>query len=166
MLSLNVFAQPLKCETDNADLQAMAPLMVEFVRADGSVFQLESKLADNNQTRAAGFQHVCQSTIEASPILFKFQSELIPQFHMNNVVAPLDVAFIDKNGRIESIQLMKPYSLIAIDKPLYRPSRPIVAVFEAHKGFFKKHNLDIESTVAWHEAANKPLESPKEVDAK
>jgi len=148
-LSAAAFAQELQCELNNPALQAMPPLTIEFSREDGSVYRVSGKLADNNTTRAAGFQRVCYSTIEASPILFSFDNELMPKFHMNNVVEPLDVAFIDKNGRIESIQLMKTYVVGALNNPLYGPNRPIVAVFEAHKGFFAKHNLDLKTKVAW-----------------
>ena len=141
----------------------MPPLTIEFSRDDGSVHRVEGKLADNNKTRAAGFQRVCYSTIEASPILFNFDHELMPKFHMNNVVEPLDVAFIDKNGRIESIQLMKTYVLGAVHKPQYGPQRPIVAVFEAHKGFFKKHNLNHKTTVTWFSSPEEASERPKEL---
>jgi len=164
--SVNACAQNLDCETDNEALQAMPPLTVEFTRGDGSVVSFNAKLADNNSTRAAGFQRVCDSTIRATPILFVFEHALKPNFHMNNVVAPLDVAFIDKNGGIESIQLMKTYSIGAVRKPLYGPKRPIVAVFEAHKGFFEEHNLNLYSKVDWHAVRTQlPDEPLKQTEA-
>ena len=158
--SVNACAQNLDCETDNAALQAMPPVTVEFTRDNGSLVSFNAKLADNNSTRAAGFQRVCDVTIRATPILFTFEYELTPNFHMNNVVAPLDVAFIDKNGGIESIQLMKTYSLGAVRKPLYSPKRPIVAVFEAHKGFFEEHNLNLSSKVDWRVVSAQTTDEP------
>lgn len=137
------------CQFDNSDLQAMPIVDVKFKQEDGSVFISTARLANNNRTRAAGFQRVCASTIAAMPILFVFPLEAQPKFHMNNVVAPIDIAFIDKNGNIESIQAMQPYSMLSIKKPLYGPDRPVIAAFEAHPGFFKKHNISFKSRFSW-----------------
>lgn len=137
------------CELDNLSLQAMPLVEATFSNSDGSVFKTTVRLADNNRTRAAGFQRVCASTIAAMPILFVFASEVQPSFHMRNVVAPIDIAFIDKRGRLESIQAMKPYSLISINKPLYSPDRPVVAAFEAHPGYFEKHSISFQSRFSW-----------------
>jgi uncharacterized membrane protein (UPF0127 family) len=142
------------CQVDNSDLQAMPIVNVNFRKSDGSVFESTARLADSNRTRAAGFQRVCASTIEAMPILFVFPLEAQPKFHMNNVVAPIDIAFIDKGGRIESIQAMQPYSVLSIKKPLYGPGRPVIAAFEAHPGFFKKHNISYESRFSWDKPEN------------
>ena len=98
------------CETDNKELRAMPEIGITLTRSDGSTHSMRAKMASNNATRAAGFQRVCESTIESMPILFVFDRESIPSFHMNNVVAPIDIAFIDKTGQLESIQSMRPYS--------------------------------------------------------
>jgi uncharacterized membrane protein (UPF0127 family) len=140
------------CQVDNSSLQLMPVVKVSFEQRDGSVYKTKARLANNHKTRAAGFQRVCASTIAAMPILFVFQSEAQPKFHMHNVVAPIDIAFIDKGGRIESVQAMQPYSQLSVKKPLYGPDRPVVAAFEAHPGYFKKHNISIESHFSW----NKP----------
>ena len=148
-VSVSACGQGVSCQKDNEALQAMPKISVTLTRADGSNLVIDGKLADNNQTRSAGFQRVCASTIEAAPILFAFNRAVMPNFHMNNVVAPIDIAFIDADGAIESIQSMQPYSLVAIDKPLYGPKRPIVAALEAHPGFFSKHELGLDSKVSW-----------------
>jgi len=149
--SVSACAQPT-CEVDNEDLRAMPKIGVVFVRVDGSQLKVAGKLADNNATRAAGFQRVCEKTIESTPILFDFQQASMPRFHMNNVVAPIDIAFIDKDGKIESIHHMKPYVLGSNKKPLYGPGRPIVAAVEVHRGFFEEHGLGLDSRVVWHVA--------------
>ena len=141
------------CETDNVRLQSMPLIDVTLTRADGSHHTMPAKLANNNANRAAGFQRVCESTIEAMPILFVFEREDKPSFHMNNVVAPIDIAFIDKSGGVESIQSMKPYSLIELKKKLYSPKRPVLYALEVHKGFFAKHTISNRSTMTWAPAA-------------
>lgn len=138
-----------KCELDNPSLRSMPIVDVNFTREDGSVFSSKARLADKAKTRAAGFQRVCASTIEAMPILFLFESEAKPSFHMHNVVAAIDIAFIDKRGRIDSIQAMQPYSLISIKKPLYKPNRLVLSAFEGHPGYFKKHNISFNSRFSW-----------------
>ena len=137
------------CETDNQALQAMPHIEVTLTRADGTSHSFDAKLADNLSTRAAGFQRVCASTIEATPILFQFQREQTPSFHMHNVVAPLDIAFIDKEGGIDSIQLMKVYSILQVTKPLYSSTGPVLYALEAHPGFFDKHAVSLSSTMTW-----------------
>lgn len=143
---------PANCELDNAALQAMPIIEVTLSRDDGSQHSVPAKLADNNMTRAAGFQRVCAATIEAMPIMFVFQREAMPSFHMNNVVAPIDIAFIDKNDRVESIQAMKPYSMLQRKKPLYSPNRPVLYAFEVHPGFFDKHEIALGDKITWAKA--------------
>jgi len=153
LLSACVHAE-VECQTDNVALQSMPEIQVTLMRADGSNYSMPAKLANNNTTRAAGFQRVCESTIEAMPILFVFDREAIRNFHMNNVVAPIDIAFIDKDGRLESIQSMKPYSVIEITKPLYSPKRPVLYALEVHKGFFDKHDVTLSSKMTWTQASS------------
>jgi uncharacterized membrane protein (UPF0127 family) len=142
------------CQIDNPALQAMPKIEVTLTRDDGSSYSMPAKLADNNTTRAAGFQRVCESTIEAMPILFVFQRQSVPSFHMNNVVAPLDIAFIDKEGGLESIQATSPYSVIQIKKPLYSPKRPVLYALEVHKGFYQKHEISVDSKMTWAPSAS------------
>ena len=140
------------CETSNEALESMSPISLSIKRRDGSKKIINALLADNGVTRAAGFQKLCGSTIDSTLILFTFPVEVEPSFHMNNVVASLDIAFIKSNGRIVSIQLMKPYSPMSINKPLYSPHEPVIAALEAHKGFFKKFNIREGDVISWEKA--------------
>jgi len=137
------------CEDNNVQLRAMTESIVTFSKADGETIEFLVKTADNNVTRAAGFQRVCESTIEAQPILFLFNRKQSPSFHMNNVVAPIDIAFIDEDGKIDSIQSMAPYSLVLKHRPRYSPHQPVIAALETHKGFYTKHQIDLTTTVSW-----------------
>jgi len=148
----HVSGQGIQCEVDNAALQAMYASQVSFesnTLEDQEIVTVSVKTADNNATRSQGFQRVCASTIAATPILFLFKNPITPSFHMNNVVAAIDIAFIDEHGVIESIQAMQPYSLLLRDKPLYSPSRPIIAALEARPGFYSDNNLAVGDTVRW-----------------
>lgn len=148
MASTLAFGQE-SCEVDNPALQAMPRIEVTLIQADGNAYSMPAKMANNNISRAAGFQRVCGSTIAAMPILFVFERETIPSFHMNNVVAPIDIAFIDKHGRIDNIQAMKPYNLLLAKKPTYSPKRPVLFALEVHKGFFEQHKIVVGSKISW-----------------
>lgn len=152
-----VFAQSVPCEGDNAALQDMYSSTVSFEQGSAETkktINVSVKIADTNATRAAGFQRVCASTIAATPILFLFDKPAVPSFHMNNVVAPIDIAFIDKNGAIESIQVMQPYSLLLKKKPLYSPKRPVIAALEARPGFYSDKGLKVGDILRWASASS------------
>jgi len=144
-----VNASNINCEVDNPALRSMPMSTVTFTRSDGSTFSVQARTANTNKNRAAGFQRVCAETIAKTPILFIFESATTPSFHMNNVVASLDIAFIKNGGGIDSIQSMYPYILISINKPLYSPSGPVIGALEAHPKFYKENDINLESTVTW-----------------
>lgn len=139
----------IECQTDNEALRSMPLSEVTFTRKDGSTFEIETRTASTSQTRSAGFQYVCAETIAATPILFVFEQQVTPSFHMNNVVAGIDIAFIKPDSQIDSIQKMKPYVLILLDKPLYSANGPVIAAFETYPGFFDVNNIDLNAKVTW-----------------
>ena len=147
LLAQNSVAQ--SCEVTNDALQAMGKAQVIFTNTDGREQTFQVKLADNMNTRAAGFQRVCASTIAAEPILFVFDTERRPRFHMRNVVAPIDIAFINKAGAIDSILAMQPYVLGSTKRPLYAPRDKVVAALEVHPGFYDQHGIDESTSVSW-----------------
>ncbi|MBX2848088.1 MAG: DUF192 domain-containing protein [Acidiferrobacterales bacterium] len=138
-----------QCQLDNSYLQAMPDSTVSVIDGDDTVAEFTVRTAVNNQTRAAGFQYVCASVIADKPILFLFDRPRIPSFHMRNVVAPIDIAFIDEYGKIESIQAMFPYVIGSIVQPLYSPSREVIAALEVAPGFYKDNNIKVGDTINW-----------------
>lgn len=144
------------CQTSNRALEAMPPVKVEFTLPDGQSHQVVAKLADNNVTRAAGFQRVCASVIAAEPMLFVFQKLRKPSFHMHNVVAPIDIAFIRKDGSIDSVHAMQPYSPLSRKKPLYRSEGPVIAALEVSPGYFDEHHIDKTATIVWQRTVATP----------
>ena len=139
----------LNCELDNPALQAMPPGEVTFIKANGERLDIDVKLADQTNTRAAGFQKVCASTVVKTPILFIFEAEVTPAFHMRNVVTPLDIAFVTRRGTIDSIYTMKTYVLGSNQRPLYRSKGPVVAALEVAPGFYAQHGIDNAAQMEW-----------------
>jgi len=149
------------CSVSNAVLDGMskAELQIRSASQGDSTEPLVSrvvKVADDGRERSQGFQRICQEGIVAEPILFVFPRPFQPGFHMNNVVEPLDIAFIDSNGVIVDILRMDTYVLGSTKRPLYRPSKPALAALEAEVGFYAKHGVKVGDVVtwgAWKEAA-------------
>ncbi len=151
-IALTSTACAKNCEEDNHALRSMPLSEVIITNQDQQRLTFSVRIASTQTTRSAGFQRVCESTIKQTPILFVFNYPMRPRFHMNNVVAPIDIAFIQADGSIDSIQAMKPYILGSKNKPLYSPRSQIIAALEAHAGFFEKNGIDLNSHVAWNSA--------------
>lgn len=147
LFSPYVIAQ--NCQLDNGALQAMPDTELSMINSSNETLLFVVRAALNNQTRAAGFQRVCASTIAEKPILFVFDRPTVPQFHMRNVVAPIDIAFIDEQGKVVNIQAMKPYVVGSIIRPLYSPGVKVVAALEVSPGFFMKNKIAVGSVVKW-----------------
>ena len=140
------------CETSNLALESMPEAIVVIEYADRKTKQFSVRLANNSSTRAAGFQRVCKSTIEAKPILFIFEQPIRPSFHMNNVVAGIDIAFIDSEGKLDSIHQMLPYVLGSNHTPRYQSEGFIQSALETYPGFFAEHSVDDSVMISWRPA--------------
>lgn len=101
------------------------------------------RVADTQNEKAAGFQHICARSIEKQQILFVFNKPFKPNFHMRNVWGVLDIAFIDESGVIVDIQTMQPYSLLMPKKPTYAPPTEIKYALEAREGYFKSFGAEV-----------------------
>ncbi len=83
-----------------------------------------------------------ESLNEDSGMLFIFDEVNYHSFHMKNTTIPLDIAFIDKWGIIESIKELKPLSAEHIG-----PDSPILFALEVNKGWFKEHDVKVGDKV-------------------
>ena len=108
--------------------------------------QFDFLLANTTFALSHGFQFTCSETIDKTNILFQFPRPILPAFHMNNVLAPLDIAFIDQQGTIVNIFNMQVYQA-GKPKALYKPSSPIVYALEAKAGYFKQMGIRVGDRV-------------------
>ena len=102
----------------------------------GKTLALRVKVADTPERTAGGFQCATPDEIKRNLILFDFGSEVTTQFHMQNVPAPLDIAFIKADGRIFSILRMDPSPT-----RLYGPMGPFRYAIEARAGFYESQGI-------------------------
>ena len=77
-----------------------------------------------------------------SGMLFIFNEVSEKSFHMKNTSIPLDIAFINKDGIIESIKELKPHNL----NPVYSESEVLYAL-EVNRGWFIENNIKVGDRV-------------------
>ncbi len=86
-----------------------------------------------------------KSLPEDRGMLFIFEREGIYPFWMKNTSIPLSIAFIDKDCKIVQIEDMEPFDTIS----LYTPFSPIKYALEVNRGWFKRHNIKIGSSLSF-----------------
>jgi uncharacterized membrane protein (UPF0127 family) len=96
------------CSPSTPAFAHMDSRTLALVNDRGEAVSMEARIADDGAERAAGFQHICASVIERSNILFEFAPPIASGFHMRNVHAPLDIAFIAPDGRVIATARMEP----------------------------------------------------------
>jgi uncharacterized membrane protein (UPF0127 family) len=104
--------------------------------------RLRVKVADSAVERMAGMQGLCPWRIREQPVLFLFPKPQQTSFHMHNVYAPLDIAFIDHRGVVVGLKRLLP------DEEVRTPGA-VAAVLEAHAGAFEDWGLEAGQRVRW-----------------
>jgi uncharacterized membrane protein (UPF0127 family) len=112
------------------------PVRMVSVQAGARSIALRVKAADTGERQAGGFQCATPEEIKRHLILFDFGREIVTQFHMQNVPAALDIAFVKEDGRIFAILKMDPSPT-----ELYGPLGSFRYAVEAHAGFFANQGI-------------------------
>jgi uncharacterized membrane protein (UPF0127 family) len=125
-----------------------ATVIVDGVGKAGT--ELRVKVADEISELAAGFQHICPEAVRDTAVLFLVGAPTRTPFHMNNVHAPLDVAFIDADGVVVDVRSMKPYveSVLVVRNPIYRSAMPFVSALETPAGKLAALGIHVGTHVA------------------
>lgn len=136
IISISFLLLTISINTNNSrvtkEFQKMEMIKIKIVNDEGRVLEFEVKVADEPDEWIAGFQNISRSVIEKTLILFVFPSETKAFFHMHNVEASLDIAFIKADGTIVEIMQMHPNS-----NKLYSPKESFKYAIEAREGFFE-----------------------------
>jgi len=129
------------CQKSTVALDSMAETGITLQGPGDRSVELTARVADDNRERAGGFQYICPQTINMTSIYFEFDRAYRPSFHMHNVEAPLDIAFVDPHGVILDIQRMEPYTLGATHFRYYSPPGAVVAALETRAGYFEEKGI-------------------------
>ena len=79
-----------------------------------------------------------ESLDEDCGMLFVFSESSEKSFHMNHTQIPLDIAFINASGIIESIKELKPLNPV----PVYSDAEVLYAL-EVNRGWFAENNVNV-----------------------
>ena len=112
---------------------------------DGQMFELE--VAGDEPSRRKGLSNR-PSLAEDAAMLFVFPTEGAYSFWMKDVLIPLDILFLDKNGKIVSIQTMR-VELGRPDSELerYSPPVPVLYALEIDGGLADKRGFEVGTVV-------------------
>jgi len=135
LLTAGAEAQDPDCQRWRGAFAAM-PVKMLTIQTGAKALAIRAKTADSPEQHAGGFQCATPEEIQRNLILFDFGDEIVTQFHMKNVPAPLDIAFIKADGRIFSILRMDPSPT-----RLYGPMGPFRYALEARAGFYDSQGI-------------------------
>ena len=118
--------------------EAFASMPVQMITIETGTKSIAARvrMAMTAEQQAAGFQCATPQEIERNLVLFDFGREISTQFHMQNVPAPLDIAFAKADGRIFAVLRMEPSPTA-----LYGPMGEFRYALEARKGFFESQGV-------------------------
>ena len=118
----------------------------------GRPFTLE--LAATDKTRQHGFMHR-ESLPPDRGMLFVFADEEYLRFWMKNTRIPLDILYLDRDGRVVTIKQMKP-----LDETGVTSDVPAKYAIELNEGTAAKVGVKVGDVLTIPPAAREPLDRP------
>ena len=89
-----------------------------------------------------------ESLEQDTGMLFAFAEDGEHSFHMRHTTIPLDIAFIDKWGIIESIKELQP-----LNKEHIGSDSPVLFALEVNRGWFAEHDVKVGDKVISEDVA-------------
>jgi len=123
-----------------SEFRGMEVREITLVNDLGERVKLKVRVADEVEEQLAGFQHIGRRIIAHSLILFVFAQPIRGKFHMRNVVAPLDIAFIAADGQVVATMRMEP------DSKLYGPVEPFKYALETPAGLLAARQISSQGS--------------------
>ena len=105
------------------------------VEGDGKSVKLIVELATTNASRTVGLMNRPVMPEDAG-MLFFFRQDLSGGFWMANTLIPLDIAYLDANGKVLEIRAGKP-----LDQTPLTPAQPYRNTLEVNGGWFQRNGL-------------------------
>jgi len=109
------------------------------IRVGGIEIMVE--VADEDEERTRGLMHR-ESLPENQGMLFVYTDERTLSFWMRNTLIPLDIAYIDREGRIVDIQQMEPQ-----DPTTHPSAAPAMYALEMNKGWFERNGVEVGARI-------------------
>lgn len=157
-LAILTFAVPTACREEDPSDRAAAgdrAAIVEFgagrvrIETPTDTLRLETEIAENDAQRIHGLMDR-DTLAEDAGMLFVYAEPRGPRdgFWMYRTRIPLDIAFLDAEGRIVAIRSMEPCA--SPDPrwcPTYEPGVPYTAALEVRRGWFERHGVRVGDRV-------------------
>lgn len=148
-------AHALACDGGGADGPSGGEA-VEFdsgvvrIESDSAAFTLRAEIAERPEQRTQGLMERTALDEDAGMIfLFEREQPVGAGFYMFRTRIPLDIAFMDGEGRIVEILGMEPCpSPNPATCPRYSPGVPYVAALEVNRGYFERHGIGVGDRVS------------------
>lgn len=137
-----------------ASAQEMQTLALA-IHSEGGPHRLEVEVAETASQRQRGLMER-ESLPEKSGMLFRFENEQSANnaFWMYRTLIPLDIAFIDSDGRIVAINTMQPCeSSSPSDCPSYPAGAAYHSALEVNGGYFAERGIKVGDCVSIPEEA-------------
>ncbi|PRY66751.1 hypothetical protein B0H98_101746 [Vreelandella songnenensis] len=131
-------------DAQSGDLLALA------IHSDGGPHRLEVEVAQTAAQRQRGLMER-EHLPEQRGMLFRFEQEQPAgnAFWMYRTLIPLDIAFIDQDGRIVAINTMPPCESSAPGEcPTYPAGAAYYAALEVNGGYFAARNIQVGDCVS------------------
>jgi uncharacterized membrane protein (UPF0127 family) len=122
---------------------AVTILGPRVVMPSGAVYKLELARTPEEQQQGLMFR---ESLPPSSGMLFLFGEPGVHQFWMKNTMIPLDMIWLDADGKVLFVSADTP-PCKADPCPSYGPSAPAVNVLEIPGGMAKKENVEVGSVL-------------------
>ena len=113
-----------------------SPFALPVVTLEIAGNKVQAEVADTPQTMASGLMHR-KSMAENSGMIFVFASERQASFWMRNTHIPLDIAYLDREGRVKEIHPAQPLDEDAV----VSGSTRIAYALELNQGWFANRGI-------------------------
>jgi uncharacterized protein len=120
-----------------------------IIETEAAEIAITAELAETRDQRAYGMMER-PSLPPQQGMLFTYSDRQDGRsgFWMFRTLIPLDIAFLDEDGRIVAIEQMEPCEAANPNLcPIYSPGVPYVAALEVNRGFFDRHGIGIGDRV-------------------
>lgn len=144
-LALALLLGPFTAATD----QAMPPALPRLhIGTGGGAVSLRVEIAATPSARARGLMGRAALATDAG-MLFVYPQAQDPArgFWMYRTRIPLDIAFLDADGRILLVLGMEPCRRLSWRCPRYTPGVAYWAALEVNRGFFTRHGIGVGDRV-------------------
>lgn len=128
-------------EADGDAAAVEAPGREEMITISVAGIPVRVEVADEAEERQQGLMYR-DSLPDGEGMLFVYEEERTLSFWMRNTQIPLDIAFLDRSGRIVDIRQLEPF-----DEEGVESRRPAMYALEVRRGWFEENGVRVGDRV-------------------